>query len=582
MGIWMQDMQIARGPQRRRFTWLGQALGICVSLWLAGHPAIGFSAAVQVETPSELYGRLFVEVQSQRVFADSKTFTDAVPNGPPAEILRRYDVERARPGFDLKTFVGRNFSLPQPPGGDYQAVPGQDVCDHIDGLWSVLERQPEPVPPYGSLLPLPFPYVVPGGRFTEIYYWDSYFTMLGLEQSGRRTLVLDMIRNFASLIDRYGHVPNGNRTYYLSRSQPPFLAAMVELAASTASDKDTVREEYLPALSREYAFWMDGADGLAPGGAHRRAVRLSDGTILNRYWDDRDIPREEAYREDVATAAAAERPLPEVYRDLRAAAESGWDFSSRWLGDGQTLATIRTTDLVPVDLNSVMAQLESSLAAAHAAAGAVEQAIMFEDRAERRKAALRRYFWDEERGMFTDYLWREDKRSDALTAATVAPLFFGLATRSQARRVAAAVRAHLLWPGGLVTSTVASGQQWDAPNGWAPLQWLAIEGLNRYGETELARTIAERWMAKVVISYRTSGKLVEKYNVADSLVEAGGGEYPTQDGFGWTNGVLRRLLALYPDAVAQEARTAWCPGNPANDNDSPGRRGHRGKAATGP
>jgi alpha,alpha-trehalase len=196
--------------------------------------------------------------------------------------------------------------------------------------------------------------------------------------------------------------------------------------------------------------------------------------------------------------------------------------------------------------------------------------------------ALRRYFWDEERGMFTDYLWREDKRSDALTAATVAPLFFGLASRPQARRVAAAVRAHLLWPGGLVTSTVASGQQWDAPNGWAPLQWLAIEGLNRYGETELARTIAERWMAKVVISYRTSGKLVEKYNVADSLVEAGGGEYPTQDGFGWTNGVLRRLLALYPDAVAQEARTAWCPGNPANDNDSPGRHGHRGKAATGP
>jgi alpha,alpha-trehalase len=446
----------------------------------------------------------------------------------------------------------------------------------------VLERQPEPVPPYGSLLPLPFPYVVPGGRFTEIYYWDSYFTMLGLEQSGRRTLALDMVRNFASLIGRYGHVPNGNRTYYLSRSQPPFLAAMVELAAGTASDKDAVREEYLPALSREYAFWMDGADGLAPGSAHRRAVRLSDGTLLNRYWDDRDVPREEAYREDVATAAAAKRPLPEVYRDLRAAAESGWDFSSRWLGDGQTLATIRTTDLVPVDLNSVMAQLESVLAASYAAAGAVEQAIMFEDRAERRKAALRRYFWDEERGMFTDYLWREDKRSDALTAATVAPLFFGLTTRSQARRVAAAVRAHLLWPGGLVTSTVASGQQWDAPNGWAPLQWLAIEGLNRYGETELARTIAERWMAKVVISYRTSGKLVEKYNVADSLVEAGGGEYPTQDGFGWTNGVLRRLLALYPDAVAQEARTAWCPGNPANDNDSPWRHSHRGKAAIGP
>ena len=187
---------------------------------------------------------------------------------------------------------------------------------------------------------------------------------------------------------------------------------------------------------------------------------------------------------------------------------------------------------------------------------------------------MRRHLWDDERGVFADYLWREDRRSGALTAATLAPLFFGLATEPQARRVAAAVRAQLLWPGGLVTSTVTSGQQWDAPNGWAPLQWLAIEGLNRYGETALAETIAERWMTKVITAYRATGKLVEKYNVADTLVEAGGGEYPTQDGFGWTNGVLRRLLALYPDIGAQDARTAWCPGAPANDND-PARAARR-------
>ena len=195
MGIWMQDMRrVARGLYSRRGIWLSQALGICITLWLVGQPVIGISAAVQVETPLELYGQLFVDVQLQRVFPDSKAFTDAVPNGAPSEILRHYDGERAQPGFDLEVFVRRNFSLPQPSGEGYRAVPGQDVCDHIDGLWSVLERQPEPVPPYGSLLPLPFPYVVPGGRFTEIYYWDSYFTMLGLEQSGRRTLALDMVR----------------------------------------------------------------------------------------------------------------------------------------------------------------------------------------------------------------------------------------------------------------------------------------------------------------------------------------------------------------------------------------------------
>ena len=119
---------------------------------------------------------------------------------------------------------------------------------------------------------------------------------------------------------------------------------MVELIAEEARERDVIYAEFLGALSDEYAFWMDGADALAPGSAHRHVVRLKDGTLLNRYWDDRDIPREESYREDVNTAKAAGRPPEEVYRDLRAAAESGWDFSSRWLEDGRTLSTIRTTE----------------------------------------------------------------------------------------------------------------------------------------------------------------------------------------------------------------------------------------------
>ena len=186
-------------------------------------------------------------------------------------------------------------------------------------------------PPYSSLLPLPRPYVVPGGRFREIYYWDSYFTMLGLEESGRQDLVDDMVRDFAYLIDTYGHVPNGTRTYYLSRSQPPFFFEMVGLLSAT------IRRRVLRAICRssrrEYAFWMQGAEGCAPGAptARRRAARRS---ILNRYWDDRDTPRDESYREDIELAHAA-APGAQVYRDIRAAAESGWDFSSRWFADGQ-------------------------------------------------------------------------------------------------------------------------------------------------------------------------------------------------------------------------------------------------------
>ena len=152
------------------------------------------------------------------------------------------------------------------------------------------------MPRYSSLLPLPQPYVVPGGRFREIYYWDSYFTMLGLEESGRRDLVVDMVHDFAYLIDTYGHVPNGTRTYYLSRSQPPFFFEMVGLLSSDDPARAFVR--YLPELKREYAFWMEGAQSLRRGRAHRRVVALPDGSILNRYWDDRDTPRDESYRED--------------------------------------------------------------------------------------------------------------------------------------------------------------------------------------------------------------------------------------------------------------------------------------------
>jgi alpha,alpha-trehalase len=359
-----------------------------------------------------------------------------------------------------------------------------------------------------------------------------------------------MVDNFASLIDRYGHIPNGNRTYYLSRSQPPFFASMVELIAADSRDPASVYVTFLPALSKEYAFWMEGADTLEPGNAHRRVVRLKDGTLLNRYWDDRDSPREESYREDVATARASNRPATEVYRDLRAGAETGWDFSSRWLADGKTLATIRTTALVPVDLNSLLFHLETTLAKAYAFSHDADKAAELSAHAALRKAAILRYLWDPASGVYTDYLWREGMPSGKVTAATLYPLFFGLATKSHADRVATVVQAQLLKAGGLVTTTVESDEQWDAPNGWAPLQWIAVKGLADYGESDLSRTIASRWMNNVVAAYRRTGKLMEKYNVVDPSQAGGGGEYPGQDGFGWTNGVLRKMLVLDRGAVA--------------------------------
>lgn len=510
----------------------------CVSFWFAG-----IARAATVATPAEIYGELFERVQLEQVFPDSKTFVDALPVRAPAQILTEYRAARGRADFDLHKFVTLRFTAPRSAGAGYHTVPGQDVREHIDRLWSALERKPEDQRPYSSRLALPYRYVVPGGRFNEIYYWDSYFTMLGLEESGRHDLTVSMLDNFAWLIDQHGHVPNGNRSYYLSRSQPPFFAAMVELVA--LRDGDTAYRKYLPQLRREYDFWMDGASSLSAGSAHRRVVRLHDGSLLNRYWDDRDIPREEAYREDVATARGSGRPVAEVYRNLRAAAESGWDFSSRWLADGKTLATIRTTDFIPPDLNSLLYQAELTIAKACEAASDAACAKDMRTRAASRKAAVSRLLWNSTAGVFTDYDWRAQKASDRITAATLYPLYFKLSDDPQARAIAAAVREKLLQPHGLAATTANTGQQWDAPNGWAPLQWIAIRGLQNYGEDSLAGVIAQRWVATNLRVFRSTGKLVEKYDVTGSA-PGGGGEYPLQDGFGWTNGVLRKLLEVYP------------------------------------
>jgi alpha,alpha-trehalase len=405
-------------------------------------------------------------------------------------------------------------------------------------------------------LPLPKPYVVPGGRFGEIYYWDSYFTMLGLLASGRRDLVVDMVEDFAQLIDSYGHVPNGTRTYYLSRSQPPFFFEMVGL--TSPKDPASAFAAYLPQLRREYAFWMEGAQAVLPGKPHRRVVAMPDGSVLNRFWDDRDTARDEAYREDTDLARDSKRPASPLFRDIRAAAESGWDFGSRWFADGRTRATMATTEIVPVDLNSLLFGLENAIRAGCERRGDKPCAGEFAERAATRRRAVDHYLWDEDQGAYLDYRWTAGARMPRASAATLYPLFVSLASKPQAAAVANLTTRELLKAGGIVTTTVATGQQWDSPNGWAPLQWIAVSGLRDYGETALAATIGCRWMAIVNDVYQHTGKLVEKYDVVTVGRSGGGGEYPLQDGFGWTNGVMRKLMAVYPEH-ADLTTPAGCP-----------------------
>jgi alpha,alpha-trehalase len=490
--------------------------------------------------PSSLFEELYARVQAEGVFADSKTFADSVPREAPASILALY---RAAPPADrsaLAAFVAAHFDPPDNAGGT-EAQPPPDRASlgaHIAALWPALTRPPARPAAHSSLLALAHPYVVPGGRFREMYYWDSYFTMLGLARDGHVQVVRDMTDNFADLIARYGHAPNGTRSYYLSRSQPPFFYLMVGL---TDQDRAAAFATYLPALKREHAFWMHGEAGLERGHATEHVVKLADGSVLNRYWDALDVPRDESFREDLALAAVSQRPAAELYRDIRSAAESGWDFSSRWLADGHTLARIETTSIIPIDLNSLLYGLEQAIVQGCRRARDEICVREFSRRADARRTAVNAHLWNSETRTFVDYHWKRGARLDRLSGAMLYPLFVGLASSEQAAGVAAATRAFLLKPGGLVATPRRTGHQWDAPNGWAPLHWIAVSGFHSYGEDTLARDITARWLATVERVYSETGKLLEKYDV-ETVRPGGGGEYPLQDGFGWTNGVTRALM----------------------------------------
>ena len=493
-------------------------------------------------SPDVLYGELFEAVQLAPVFKDSKTFPDCIPKQSPKEILDAYLQQKDQASFNIIDFVDEYFELPANPASGFQTDTSNTIDEHIEELWPILTREPQSET-QGSLINLPNPYVVPGGRFREIYYWDSYFTMLGLAEDNRIDLIENMVDNFAFLIDELGFIPNGNRAYYTSRSQPPFFSLMVRLLADIQGDSILVW--YLPQMEKEYEFWMDGTDQLSETDSAYRRVVYVDGIVLNRYWDDRPVPRPEAYKEDVEVAESVPNISEEVvYRNIRAACESGWDFSSRWFRDAQNLNTIRTTDLIPVDLNSLLYHLETTLSEAYARNNQPEQQQKLEKQAKMRAKAIRKYCWNPRQKFFYDYDFVLGELSDQRTLAAAYPLFFKIARLREARGVARALEQDFLLPGGLRTTLNNSGQQWDATNGWAPLQWIAVKGLTNYGYTKLAEEISNRWVENNIRVYENTGKLVEKYNVQDITLEAGGGEYPVQDGFGWSNGVYLKLEAI--------------------------------------
>lgn len=495
----------------------------------------------------EKLGDLLLDVQAQNVYGDGKTFVDLVPARRLRSIKEEYKILKQDPNFDLREFVTRHFE--DATDGVYQRVyessPDHAPLEHIDELWKFLERRNRVT--RGSLLALPYTYIVPGGRFNEQFYWDTYFIMLGLASTGKWKLIEGMMKNYVHEIRKYGYIPTANRTYLLSRSQPPFFSHMVRLLAAHKGKK--VLRDYLPYLLAEYRFWMRGISKVTQTEhrAYRRVVEMpDDGSLLNRYYDNKTTPRPESLREDIETAEASGRKdSGRLYLHLRAAAESGWDFSSRWFSDPLDIRTIHTADIIPVDLNSLLYHLETTIADGYRASLNLVKARQFKKRANARAAAIQEYLWDEAEGFYKDYNFHHGVQTPISSLAGIFPLYVGIASQQQADRVAETIRKDFLRPGGLVTTNIDNGQQWDAPNGWAPLQWVAIEGLRNYGHDDLANEITKRWVELNEKVYAASRKFVEKYNVESNDGLGGGGEYILQDGFGWTNGVYEALKRDY-------------------------------------
>jgi alpha,alpha-trehalase len=403
---------------------------------------------------------------------------------------------------------------------------------------------------------LPRPYLVPGGMFNEMYGWDNYFQSMAALAEGQFAIARDCAENLAYQIRCYGKIGNTNRSYHMSRSQPPLLSSLARAVFSEMErhgDPDAI--PFLRRTVRAVELALEGVWGAAP--------RLTE-TGLSRYHDEAEGPCPE-----VPADFYADHPqTPEYWRHDRALRESGWDLSHRFGEEAHCH--------VPVCLNALLYRYERDAAAMwrRLEGGDSTRAARWDRKALNRRKLVDRYLWDEKHGMYFDWSLKHRARSSYETLATYYPLWVGMASGKQAARVAE-MTERFLAPGGLVTSTEASRRraprerfQWDWPLGWAPLQIIAVEGLRRYRFHHLADQIAYRWLWMVMrIAGEGNGIIKEKYNVVARSAEVSAAEYLNQGtdrgaylsmeaqralGFGWTNASIPLLvMGLEPELQAK-------------------------------
>lgn len=525
-------------------------------------------------------GELLRTVQLARIFPDSKTFVDLKLKHSEEETrinFQKFMVEtKNKPNrLQVSSFVDQNFEAkkdvvdwyppdfdPTPPVLDQIVDPNlRQFAKDIIGIWPGLGRKIAPDvfenPGQYSIIGLPNGFVIPGGRFKEIYYWDSYWIVKGLLISNMVKTAKGVIENFLHLVDTYGYIPNGGRIYYLGRSQPPLLTWMVSDYFAATGDLDWLKCK-IETVEKELQYWL----------AKKKVEVEANGKkfMLLRYTSEEmeKGPRPESYFEDYASGQTIpEDKREQFYLEIKSAAETGWDFSSRWFvtvanGTKFNLTDLNTTRIIPVDLNSIFA-------------GALQMVGDFrnqlkDQRAARKWWSLAKYWrnaidfvmWNSEDGTWYDYDMILKQPRKSFYASCAAPLWAGAVEPDRTSQYAVHFVKYLLasdalnFPGGIPSSLWHTGEQWDFPNAWPPLQSIMIGGLERSGYDEamqLAKEQVEIWIRANYVGYKKWKKMFEKYSCVRPGDHGGGGEYAVQNGFGWTNGIVLELLQKYGQEI---------------------------------
>ncbi|EFO91846.1 CRE-TRE-5 protein [Caenorhabditis remanei] len=534
-------------------------------------------------------GRLLQTVMAVKLYPDSKTFVDQPMKVNQTGELIMEHFERRFPvpieeisKKDVAEFVDEFFDkegneldvcnlpdwkpitekLTQIQDDHYQAF-----AQRLHFIWIQLCRQMKPEvkedPSRFSLIYVPHQFILPGGRFREFYYWDAYWIVKGLIASELYSTARMMILNFAHIIETYGFVPNGGRVYYLRRSQPPFFAPMVYEYYQATQDVQLVID-MIPVIEKEYVFW-----------SQRRSVNitlesqdLNETVHMFQYHTEAETPRPESFREDVLSAEhfSTKSRKRQFFKDIGSAAESGWDFSSRWFKDHKNLSTIETTNIVPVDLNAFLCYNMNIMQFFYELTGNPLKHMEWSSRLTNFRQSFTKVFYVPSRKGWYDYNLRTGAHNTDFFPSNAAPLFaqcYDPLNSQLAVDVYNQMEASGAFgmSGGVPTSMhKETQQQWDYPNGWSPLNHMIIEGLRKSINPTLqqkAFVLAEKWLETNMQTFNVSNAMWEKYNVQEPQGKlATGGEYEVQVSDGDGNALYREkrgILSLESQKIRNEA-----------------------------